>query len=304
MKLLARIWYSAKRWRSLRMGQLAVFYRVGRTVPVTQPSDLYSEHQGARHRQAGYTLLAGSDKARRTPESACEVAVVVGVGPGFGIATAKALAAHGMRVVMVARRAHALENVVRDIAAEGHAAFAYGCDATDERSVEKLMSWVTSMHGAPSLVIYSVQAFGPGRTADVEVAAFEESWRQNCLGGFLVARAAARLMTPRGQGSIILIGSTSSILGRADHLNLAVGKFGLRALAQVLSRELWDKGIHVAHVLIDADINEGQVVPASTPQSDPHDVAEIVLGLHRQKRSAWTSEVDVRPWNERFWEHC
>jgi NAD(P)-dependent dehydrogenase (short-subunit alcohol dehydrogenase family) len=209
-----------------------------------------------------------------------------------------------MRVVMVARRADLLEGVVRDIAAAGDLAFAYGCDATDERSVERLMSRVTSMHGVPSLVIYSVQSFGPGRTADVEVAAFEESWRQNCLGGFLVARAAARLMVPRGQGSIILVGSTSSILGRADHLNLAVGKFGLRALAQVLSRELWDKGIHVAHLLIDADINEGQSVHPSKPQSDPRDVADIVLGLHRQKRSAWTSEVDVRPWNERFWEHC
>lgn len=304
MKSIEKLWHRAKQWRTLRLGRLAVFYRVGRAVRVTQPAYPRDTRNQARRRQAGYTLLTTSDSSNRAQDAASEVAVVVGVGPGFGIATARSLAAQGMRVVMVARRAHALEGAVREMAADGHIAYAYGCDATDERSVGQLMSWVTTTLGVPRLVIYSIQAFGPGRTVDVEVAAFEECWRQNCLGGFIVARAAARLMEPLGQGSIILVGSTSSTLGRADHLNLAVGKFGLRAISQVLSRELWSKGVHVAHLLIDADINESLAVDPAKPQADPLDIAEIVLGLHRQKRSAWSSEVDARPWNERFWEHC
>ncbi|HEX6361451.1 MAG TPA: short-chain dehydrogenase, partial [Albitalea sp.] len=115
-----------------------------------------------------------------------------------------------------------------------------------------------------------------------------------------------RRMVPAGRGSIVLIGSTSSLIGREGHLNLAVGKFGLRALAQVLSRELWNRGIHVAHVVIDADILEpgSQVADVASRAADPEHIAELVYSVHRQRRSAWTSELDVRPWNERFWEHC
>jgi NADP-dependent 3-hydroxy acid dehydrogenase YdfG len=111
-------------------------------------------------------------------------------------------------------------------------------------------------------------------------------------------------MVPLGRGTIILVGSTSSILGRAEHLNLAVGRFGQRALAQVLTRELWPKGIHVAHVLIDADIDEGEERDDGGPQADPSHITDVIVSLHRQQKTAWTSEVDVRPWNEQFWEHC
>src|SRR6185295_10285778 len=115
--------------------------------------------------------------------------------------------------------------------------------------------------------------FCPGRVIEVEVAAFEESWRKNCLGGFIVAREAARQMVRLGRGTIVLVGSTSSLIGRTDHLNLAVGKFGLRALAQVLAREVWPLGVHVAHVVIDADIKEGDDDKASIPQADPEHLA-------------------------------
>jgi hypothetical protein len=91
---------------------------------------------------------------------------------------------------------------------------------------------------------------------------------------------------------------------RADHLNLAIGKFGLRAIAQVMARELWPEGIHVVHCVIDADIQEDAPDPEGAPQTLPEDVAELIYGLHGQPRSCWTSELDVRPWNERFWEHC
>jgi len=134
-------------------------------------------------------------------------------------------------------------------------------------------------------------------------AAFEECWRANCLGGFIVAREAAQLMRPHHSGSIILIGSTSGLIGRENHLSLAVGKFGLRAVTQVMARELWSEGLHVAHVVIDADIDDANKDPSQI-SCNPNDVAEVIYSVHCQPSSAWASEVDVRPAKERFWEHC
>ena len=111
-------------------------------------------------------------------------------------------------------------------------------------------------------------------------------------------------MLADGRGTIVLIGSTSSVIGRQAHLNLAVGKFGQRALAQVMARELWPLGIHVAHLLIDADISEDSTSKFDAPHADPYHIARSVLDLHLQPRTAWTSELDLRPWNEQFWEHC
>lgn len=210
----------------------------------------------------------------------------------------------GMAVVLVSRDAERLDRLVEAIHEVGGTAFAYACDATSEISMAGLMKAVVANHGVPHLVAYSLQYFGPGQVVDVEVCAFEEAWKHNCLGAFLVARGAARAMLPLRRGTIVLVGSTSSLIGRAGHLNLSVGKFGQRALAQVLARELWPKGIHVAHVVIDADIHEGDLRDDGGPQSHPSDIADLVLTLHRQPRSAWTSEVDVRPSEERFWEHC
>jgi NAD(P)-dependent dehydrogenase (short-subunit alcohol dehydrogenase family) len=156
--------------------------------------------------------------------------------------------------------------------------------------------------GVPNLVVYAVQGFNPGTVLNTDVAAFEESWRANCLGAFLVARECARQMVPLRRGTIVLIGSTSSLIGRADHLNLAIGKFGLRALAQVMARELSRSEIHVLHTVIDADIREGGNEPY--PQADPHDISRVIYSLHQQPKSSWTSEIDMRPWNESFWEHC
>jgi len=124
------------------------------------------------------------------------------------------------------------------------------------------------------------------------------------FGAFLVSREAARSMLPLKRGTIVLMGSTSSLIGRAGYLNLAVGKFGQRALAQVLARELWPDGIHITHLIIDADINERAETEADAPRADPAHISEVVLSVHRQANTAWTSELDVRPWNERFWERC
>jgi NAD(P)-dependent dehydrogenase (short-subunit alcohol dehydrogenase family) len=214
------------------------------------------------------------------------------------------LAAEGMAVILVSRNAKRLDRLVAEIVQSGGFACSYGCDVTNETAVVDLFSMIGRIHGVPHLVVYSLQNFGRGSVMNSELPAFEDGWKHNCLGSFLVSRSAARLMSPMGRGSIILIGSTSSIIGRAGHLNLAVGKFGQRALAQVLARELWPAGIHVAHMLIDADIREDEGSTHSATSSNPHQIAESVLFLHRQPQTAWTSEMDIRPWNEKFWEHC
>jgi NAD(P)-dependent dehydrogenase (short-subunit alcohol dehydrogenase family) len=217
---------------------------------------------------------------------------------------AKRLASDGLSVVLASRNAGHLGPLVREIESDGGVAFAYGCDATSETSVEELLALVRVQHGVPHLIVYSLQSSGPGCTVDIELPAFEQAWKHNCLGAFLVAREAARLMLPLGRGTIVLVGSTSSLVGRAGHLNLSVGKFGQRALAQVLARELWPKGIHVAHLVIDADIDDGEEREEAGPQADPDHISQAVVSLHRQPKTAWTSEVDVRPWNEQFWNHC
>lgn len=305
MGLIERVWRRAKQWSRFPVGPVAVYVRAGRNVRVSQSQLAFDASATRKHADASTPPRAAPDVERSPPPVRGQVAVLIGVGPGFGFALARKLAASGMRVVMVARSAGRLDPLVDELRRAGHAAQAYGCDATHEADVRQLMHQVASTLGVPDLVVYSVQGSGPGEVIDVEVAAFEESWRQNCLGGFIVAREAARRMTPVGRGSIVLVGSTSSLIGRAGHLNLAVGKFGLRALAQVMARELWSRGIHVAHVVIDADIIEpGKPCDDGQPHADPAHIADLVHALHEQRPSAWTSELDVRPWNERFWEHC
>jgi len=298
-QLVARIWRRAKQWNKVPLGPINLWIRAARHTPISRNTPRRPFHHSG-HREPGSHAKAAMSPAVTT----CETALLIGVGPGLGFALARKLAGCGMKVALASRQAERLEPLVRELTQSGCAARAYGCDATDERSVHDLMGLVVSELGTPHLVAYAVQGFGPGKVVDVEVAAFEESWRQNCLGGFIVAREAARRMLPLRRGSIVLVGSTSSLIGRAAHLNLAVGKFGLRALAQVLARELWHQGIHVAHLVIDADIKEDGACASGEPQADPDHLAELLYSLHRQPSSAWTSELDARPWNERFWEHC
>lgn len=300
----AMLWSALKTWRKLTVGPLSLLYRFERAVPVTR-NKIRRLNLGRRVTDTPSNESVGSEVA--SPIRGIRnrgVALIVGVGPGFGYAMAHHLAADGFEVILASRNASRLGLLVDEITARGEIAVAYGCDATMESSVVALFTLIRANHGTPILVIYSLQSFGPGGVIDVEVAAFEEGWKHNCLGSFLVARTAAREMLRKSEGTIVLIGSTSSLIGREGHVNLAVGKFGQRALAQVLARELWPKGIHVAHVVIDADIRDDLTPVDEEAHSDPAHIAEIVLNLHNQPRSAWTSEIDVRPWNEKFWEHC
>lgn len=300
--LLKSIWYAMKAWRKLSFGPLSVLYKFERTVRVTKNKP---RRKDVGRRVSDAISDTRSYVARNDNQSSHRgIAVIVGVGPGFGYAMAHHLADDGFEVILVSRNAAGIDGLIEQIVAKGGLASRYGCDATVERSVIDLFELIQSNHGVPALVIYSIQNFGPGKVVDIELAAFEDGWKHNCLGSFLVARTAARAMLPQSAGTIILIGSTSAMLGRGGHLNLAVGKFGQRALSQVMARELWPQGIHVAHVVIDADITDDKTPIDQEAHSDPADIAKIVLGVHNQPRSAWTSEIDVRPWNEKFWEHC
>ena len=287
---LHQLWKTLKRWRHIGIGPVGLHLKLERRVKVLQSR-------------------ASSDDAPVSAPGAVAVgkaggyAVIVGVGPGFGHALAHSLAGEGMGVVLVARNADRLSALVDAIKAKGGSAFAYGCDATHESRVLALFTMLAARHGVPALVVYSLQNFGPGDAVDIELSAFEDGFRHNCLGAFLVARSAARAMLPVASGTIILVGSTSSLIGRAGHLNLAVGKFAQRALAQVLARELWPQGIHVAHLVIDADIKEDETAVPYT-QSYPDHIAQALISIYRQPRTAWSSEIDLRPWNEEFWQHC
>ena len=316
MQVFHSMWQNAKRWKKIPFGPVSLIYRVDRTVRVsnnTRPGLTRSVHDRFFRKRDSHPApmnetTNGLNERRgdtKPPVDHKGTALIVGVGPGFGFALARKLVTSGMRVALASRNAERLDPLVRELSrAPDRAVRAYGCDATDETSVKKLMSHVSNDFAVPDLVVYSVQSFCPGQAIDVELSAFESCWRQNCLGGFIVAREAARGMTALRRGTIVLVGSTSGVIGRANHLNLAVGKFGLRALAQVMARELWPRGIHVLHLVIDADIKENEDFDSTVPQAYPEHIADLVYTLHRQPATTWTSELDVRPWNETFWEHC
>jgi NAD(P)-dependent dehydrogenase (short-subunit alcohol dehydrogenase family) len=312
---LSSMWTYAKQWKRLPFGPVSVVYRAERTVRVSsnlrRRLGYWFERVFRRHglHPAPMKHIASGPVAEtgeaNLPVKCKETALIVGVGPGFGYALARKLAQSGMRVALASRNAERLDTLVAELSAiPGCEARAYGCNATNEASVNELVSYVSKDFAVPDLVVYSVQSFSPGKTVDVELPAFEDCWRHNCLGGFLVAREAARTMAPLNRGTIVLVGSTSGVIGRADHLNLAVGRFGLRAIAQVMARELGPRGIHVLYLIIDADIREIENFKPDAPQARPEDIAEVVYTMHRQPATAWTSELDVRPSNETFWEHC
>lgn len=228
-------------------------------------------------------------------------ALIVGVGPGLGAALARRFARAGLRVTIAARRAGPLAALAGETGGR-----ALACDATDEAAVERLFAELERTTGAPALVIYNAGAFLRKSVVETDAAEFERCWRASCLGGFLVGRAAARAMLPRSEGTILFTGATASLRGGANFANLAVGKFGLRALAQSMARELGPQGIHVAHVIID-----GQIADATRPGREPgargadallapEAIAEAYWQLHQQQRSAWTLELDLRPWVEKF----
>jgi len=164
--------------------------------------------------------------------------------------------------------------------------------------VKALFASLEQELGPPDLVVFNVGTWDRSSILQISDELFMHAWRTGCFGGFLVGRSAAEFMLPHGHGTIIFTGATGSIRGGAGFAAFAVPKFGLRALAQSMARELGPKGIHVAHVIIDGMIGEdGSTKPGVLK---PAEIAEAYYQLHAQKRSAWTHEIDLRPSDEKF----
>jgi NAD(P)-dependent dehydrogenase (short-subunit alcohol dehydrogenase family) len=220
-----------------------------------------------------------------------EVAVVVGAGPGLGNALVGRFAEAGMSVAAVSRRG---------VASEAHRDLVrgYSCDATLGDQVRSVFERIADELGPPSLVVFNVGVWDRGGILDISEELFEQAWRTGCFSGFLVGRAAAASMLSRGSGTIIFSGATGSIRGGAGFAAFASPKFALRALAQAMARELGPKGIHVAHIVLDGMI--AQEGSCSESLLQPAALAETYYQLHRQGRTAWTHELDLRPSSEKF----
>lgn len=234
-----------------------------------------------------------------------QVAFILGTGPGLGLALARCFAGAGMRTAVAARNGDRLRALLSGLTEVQDRIHRYACDATDERSVIDTFGRLRDELGPPDLVVYNAGAYQPAAVVDITVDDFERCWRVGCLGGFLCGREAARSMLQAGHGTILFTGATASIRGGAGFANLAVGKFGLRALSQSMARELGPKNIHVAHVIIDGQILSERyaALAADRPDDgllDPDKIAGNYLQLHKQQRSAWTQELDLRPWVEKF----
>lgn len=238
-----------------------------------------------------------------TPSLPCTA--IVGVGPGLGAALAERFAHEGHAVALLARSAGHRDTIIERIGAEGGRARGYDCDVREPKSVAAAFEQVRATLGDPEVLIYNAGLFAQGGLLELSPADFENAWRVNCLGGFLAAREVAPAMLERGHGTLLFTGATAALRGGARFSGLAVGKFGLRALAQSLAREFGPKGIHVAHVVIDGQIGSPAAHQRSPERSadsflEPAAIAEVYWRLHAQPRTAWTLEQDLRPYIEHF----
>lgn len=235
--------------------------------------------------------------------AARETAIVFGVGPGLGWALAKRLRTENMQVVVVARDEAKLHSLIKS---EGrHDIRPYAADVSVSEDVLRVFDCVDREFGEPDLVVFNAGTFQKANVLDIDPADFERCWRIGCLGGLLVGQAAARRMVKRGHGTIIFTGATASLRGGAGFANLAVPKFGLRALSQSMARELGRQGVHIGHVIIDGQIESERYRHLIKERGEdsllaPDAIAELYLQLHRQPRSVWSHEIDVRPWTEKF----
>lgn len=225
-------------------------------------------------------------------------ALIVGAGAGISAALARLLAAEGMRVGLAARDVDKLADLAAETGAE-----TFATDAADPGAVERLFSEADARIGEPDVVIYNASARAPGPLATLDPETVRRAFEVTAFGAFLVAQAAARRMEKRGHGALLFTGATAGVKGFANSAAFAMGKFALRGLAQSAARELGPKGIHVAHIVVDGAVRSARRPdPTDKPDSTltPEGVARAYLDLLRQPRDAWSFEIDLRPWVERF----
>ena len=225
-------------------------------------------------------------------------ALIVGTGPGISASLARRLAALGVKVGLVARDVGKLGPLAAETGAT-----TFKADAAEATAVAALFADVDKRLGEPDIVVYNPSARAHGPLTELDPAAVEKALAITAFGGFLVTQQAAKRMVPSGHGAILLTGATASVKAFPHSAAFAMGKFALRALAQSAARELGPKGIHVAHFVIDGSVRSARRSdPANNPDStlDPDAIAQTYIDVLRQHRSAWSFEVEVRPWVEHF----
>jgi NAD(P)-dependent dehydrogenase (short-subunit alcohol dehydrogenase family) len=237
-------------------------------------------------------------------------ALIVGVGAakGLGAAAARVFATAGFDVTIAGRNARKLEDAASSIAAVGRAPRIVVGDVTRAEDVSRFVS-VASEAGPIAVAVHNAGGNSPAPFLEVTEPVFEEHWRAHALGGFLLAQAVLPKMLEQGAGTLIFTGATGSLRGSARFSPFAAAKGALRMMAQSVAREFGPQGIHVAHVIVDGVIH-GDRASAMMPNLEnrfgpdgmlePDHIAENYLTLHRQHRSAWTHELDLRPWSEKF----
>jgi NAD(P)-dependent dehydrogenase (short-subunit alcohol dehydrogenase family) len=242
-----------------------------------------------------------------TEKGAC---LVVGAGDGVGGAVARAFAREGLAVCVTRRPRNIdqLEALAQDIRAAGGEAHPFGVDAREEAEMVGLVDRIEAEIGPLEVVVFNIGANVRFPAVETTSRVFTKVWEMAAYSGFLAGREAARVMTPRGHGTILFTGATASVRGGAQFSAFASAKHGLRAVAQSFARELGPKGVHVAHVVIDGAIdgvftrtNRGDQVEELLARDAilrPDEIARNYVWLHRQQRSAWTHEMDLRPWSE------
>ena len=224
--------------------------------------------------------------------------LIVGAGSGLSASLARRCHAAGMQVALAARDGEKARSVAQETGASLHR-----FDAASIKDVAALFAALDASIGAPDLVVYNPSARLRGPIADLDPEATRTAIEVTCFGAFLVAQQAARRMLARGSGSILFTGASAGVKGFANSSVFAMGKFGLRGLAQALARELHPQNIHIGHFVIDGGIaseRRDRKDDGSDRMLDPDAIAEAYLQFHNQHRSAWAWEIELRPWVEKF----
>ncbi|MGI9305178.1 MAG: SDR family NAD(P)-dependent oxidoreductase [Gammaproteobacteria bacterium] len=236
------------------------------------------------------------------------VALVAGVGDGLGKAVAKRFAQAGHIAVLVARKQDKLERIAHEIRTEGGEAVAMPADLRKDSEIKQLFEGVANL-GRLDVVVFNAGAQHRQPFLDVEPGMFEKVWRLGCYAGFVVGQEAARLMAPNGKGTILFTGATSAMRGGAEFVTFAAAKAGLRSVSQSMARTLGPMGVHVCHFVIDGVIDMPAIherfpdLVSSLPEQrmlSTDAIAQSYYDVHCQDRSAWSLEVDLRPWCEKF----
>ncbi|RUP27418.1 MAG: SDR family oxidoreductase [Curvibacter sp.] len=233
--------------------------------------------------------------------------LVIGAGDATGSAIARRFAREGYIACMTRRNADKLQPLVEQIQAEGGEAHGFGSDARKEEEMVALIQKIEAEIAPIEVAVFNIGANVRFGITDTTARVYFKVWEMACFAGFLMGREAAKVMLPRGQGTIIFTGATASLRGRDGFAAFAGAKHALRALAQSMARELWPKGIHVAHPVIDGAIDT-EFIRSNFPERyatraqdgivNPDHIAEAYWQLHQQPRDAWTHEMEIRPWME------